>query len=113
MAKAIKKVPFAFPGKKLPGQKAGKHLNKEIKVSKTNQSRYAWVDFLWSLRNNLKGVIIKRAKSSWAYGGKKVRWDEEVFKTSSPPFGESQIGLVHFGKKKWCFLSRVDESFGL
>jgi len=39
------------------------------------------------LRNNLKGVIIKRAKSSWAYGGKKVRWDEEVFKTSSPPFG--------------------------
>jgi hypothetical protein len=22
-----------------------------------------------------------------------------VFKTSSPPFGESQIGLVHFGKK--------------
>jgi hypothetical protein len=34
-----------FPGKKLPGQKAGKHLNKEIKVSKTNQSRYAWIDF--------------------------------------------------------------------
>jgi hypothetical protein len=28
-----------FPGKKLPGQKAGKHLNKEIKVSKTAQSK--------------------------------------------------------------------------
>jgi hypothetical protein len=39
MAKAIKKVPKAFAGKKLPGQKAGKHLNKEIKVSKTNQSK--------------------------------------------------------------------------
>jgi hypothetical protein len=51
MAKAIiKKVPACFfPGKKLPGQKAGKHLKIEIKVSKTNQSKYAWVDFCFSL----------------------------------------------------------------
>jgi hypothetical protein len=28
-----------FPGKKLPGQKAGKHLKIEIKVSKTAQSK--------------------------------------------------------------------------
>jgi hypothetical protein len=40
---------------------------------------------------------------------KKGAGDEEVLKPPSPPFGESQIGLVHFGKKKWCFLSRVDE----
>jgi len=56
MAKAIKKVPAAFPGKKLPGQKAGKHLNKEIKVSKTNQSKMLGLIFIWSLRNNLKGA---------------------------------------------------------
>jgi len=56
MAKAVKKVPTAFPGKKLPGQKAGKHLEKEIKVSKTAQSKMLELVF-WSLRNNLKGVI--------------------------------------------------------
>jgi hypothetical protein len=32
-----------------------KHLNKEIKVSKTNQSKMLGLIFIWSLRNNLKG----------------------------------------------------------
>ena len=63
---------------------------------------------------------------------KKARGMKKCLKPPSPPFGWkmlnlsscpsnwririlkqhqlSQIGLVHFGKKKWCFLSRVDDS---